>query len=418
MRLAIALALTTAALAAVTATAHAATAYRGVQLSPLRVDSSEVARELSLARKGKLNLVKVDISWAELEPEPGAYSAAYLDKIDEFTRAAAKRRLRVMLLLHITPCWTDTDPVGPCTGGSAYPPADYDAYGRAAALLAERFGSRIAAIEIWNEPDHVNNQYWKGEDKAGKYAALVRATYPKVKAADRRVQVLAGSMVGASGEFLQQLYDAGIKGNYDGLSVHYYDLVLASLRSIAETRKKNGDSKPVWLTEFGYTSCYPGQRTEEGHPCVSRREQGRFLTDIFRALRKTRWVRAGVIYNIRDTAQYKFGLASPALEPKPVLRTLAKAFGRRRLAAPRKVKLRETRRGVIGSAPVGDVLKLQAFRGPCRRQSSRSRARFEIFDQQLVRGRFRWNKRALRRGKWCIYAEHYWTGRKAFLDLT
>ena len=418
MRLATALALTALSLAG--ATPASAVTYRGVQLIPLRPDTPDVGykRELDLARKGNLNLVKADISWAELEPAPGDYSDDYLDKINAFTRAAAQRRLKVLLLLQITPCWTHTDPTGQCEeGGSDYPPADYDAYGRAAALLADRFGSRVSAIEIWNEPDHLSEEYWKGEDKAAKYAELVKATYSKVKQADRGVQVLAGAMVGASGEFLQQLYDAGIKGNYDGLSVHYYDLVLASLRSIRAKQKENGDSKPLWLTEFGFTSCHPGARQQEGHPCVTRKEQGIFLLDIYQALRRTSWVRGAVIYNMRDTEQYSFGLASPSFDPKPALGILGKAFSRR-LGPPRQIKLRESRRGVTGSAPVGDVLKLQAYKGACARQSSSSRPKHEVFDMKLVRGRFNWKISALTRGKWCIYAEHYWTGRKALVDLT
>lgn len=418
MRLAIALALTAAAVAAVPA--HAATQYRGAQLIPLRGEAplSGVTKELDLARKAKLNLVKADVSWAQLEPAQGVYSEDYLDAIDTFTRAAAKRKLKVLLLMQTTPCWADTNPAGGCVGGSDYPPSDYDAYGRAAALLADRLGPRLAAIEIWNEPDHVNEEYWKGDDKVATYAALVKATYSKVKAADSRVQVLAGSLVGASGEFLEQLYDAGLKGNYDGLSVHYYDLVLASLRSIHQTQTDNKDRKPLWLTEFGYTSCYPGARKEEGHRCVSRKEQGRFLLDIFQALTKTSWVRGAVIYNMRDTEQYKFGLASPTFEPKPALKTLAKAFASRKLGPPRKIKLRESRRGVTGTAPVGDVMKLQAYKGPCSRQSSSSRPKHEIFDIKLARGRFKWNISALTRGKWCIYAEHYWTRRTALVDLT
>ena len=419
MRLATALALTAAALAGAVAPAHAATAYRGVQLVPVRADtpSSAMTSELDLARRARLNTVKADISWAQLEPEPGAYDQAYLDRIDEFTRAAAARKLKVILLLQTTPCWTDTGPEGGCgPTGSDHPPADYDAYGRAAARLAELFGSRLAAIEIWNEPDHVNEEYWQGGDKAAKYAELVKATYSKVKAANPRVQVLAGALVGASGEFLQQLYDAGIKGHYDGISVHYYGLVLASLRSIRATQKRNRDRKPLWLTEFGYTSCRPGARAQEGHECVTRKEQGRFLLDIFKALNKTRWVRAAVIYNMRDTEQYAFGLASPTFEPKPVVKMLRKTF-RRKLGRPRKIKVRRTRKGIAGSAPVGDVMKLQAFKGRCRRQSSSSKPRYEELSLELKRGRFKLKKRALRRGKWCIYAEHYWTGRKALVDL-
>ena len=36
--------------------------------------------------------------------------------------------------------------------------------------------------------------------------------------------VLAGSFVGGNGKWLQALYAAGIKGHYDALSVHFYDL--------------------------------------------------------------------------------------------------------------------------------------------------------------------------------------------------
>lgn len=420
MRLAIALALTAACLAATPA--HAATPHRGIQLAPVFVDTdiSGVKKELDLARKARLNLVKFEVNWSQLEPEPGVYSDEYLERIGQAMTAAATRRLKVMLMMQTTPCWTDTNPAGGCIPerGSDYPPADSDAYGRTAALLADRFGSRMAAFEIWNEPDHTNEEYWKGDDKVAKYAELVRATYSKVKDADSGVQVLAGSMVGASGEFLNQLYDAGIEGSYDGISVHYYDLSLAGLRSIRYAQKQRGDKKPVWLTEFGYTSCYPTRSQEEGHACVSKADQGKFLLDIFQAIQKTKWVRGAVIYNTRDTDQYKFGLASPTFEPKPALKVLADAFGRRKLGAPRKIKLREGRRGVTGTAPVGDKMKLQAYRGSCARQKQGAKPRYETDSMGLVRGRFNWKISALKRGKWCIYAQQYWTGREGLFDLT
>jgi hypothetical protein len=63
-------------------------------------------------------------------------------------------------------------------------------------------------------------------------------------------------------------------------------------------------------------------------------------------------------------------------------------------------------------------MKLQAFKGSCKRQREGASARYEVQDMQLSRGRFNWRIGALTRGKWCIYAEHYWTGRKALVDLT
>ena len=53
--------------------------------------------------------------------------------------------------------------------------------------------------------------------------------------------MLAGSLVGSNGAFLRALYAAGIKGYYNGLSVHFYNLTLASVRSIHEVQLANGD---------------------------------------------------------------------------------------------------------------------------------------------------------------------------------
>ena len=68
-------------------------------------------------------------------------------------------------------------------------------------------------------------------------SATPRCCAPPTRRSSRRtrsVPVLAGSLVGSNGVFLRALYAAGIKGYYDGLSVHFYTLTLASLRSIHE----------------------------------------------------------------------------------------------------------------------------------------------------------------------------------------
>ena len=85
--------------------------------------------------------------------------------------------------------------------------------------------------------------------------------------------MLAGSLVGANGVFLKALYAAGIKGYYDGLAVHYYTLTLASLRSIHEVQVANGDTKPLWLNEFGWSSCWPRYRIQQEQACVTPQTQ-------------------------------------------------------------------------------------------------------------------------------------------------
>ncbi len=74
---------------------------------------------------------------------------------------------------------------------------------------------------------------------------MLRAAYPAIKQANPNVPVLAGSLVGSNGVFLRALYAAGIKGYYDGLAVHFYNLTLGSLRAIHEVQLANGDTKPL-----------------------------------------------------------------------------------------------------------------------------------------------------------------------------
>ena len=103
---------------------------------------------------------------------------------------------------------------------NAWPPSNPATYAAFVAYLAQRYGTRLAAIEVWNEPDQANQAYFAGPEKPQRYAAMLRAAYPAIKQANPNVPVLAGSLVGANGVFLRALYAAGIKGYYDGLAVH------------------------------------------------------------------------------------------------------------------------------------------------------------------------------------------------------
>jgi hypothetical protein len=231
--------------------------------------------------------------------------------------------------------------------------------------LAHRYGSRLA-IEIWNEPDQANELYFAGPEKARRYAALVRAAYPAVKQANPNVRVLAGSLVGSNGIFLSALYAAGIKGYYDGLAVHYYSLTLDAVRSIRRVQLANGDTKPLWLDEFGWSSCWPGHRIEEEQACVTRAIQGLNMTNIFRSLARTSYVAAEAIFQLEDSATEEFGVVTERGAHKPAFTALARA-----LASPlgkvSQVELRLQRRGghvvASGSGPVGDLMRMEVFKG-------------------------------------------------------
>ncbi len=220
---------------------------------------------------------------------------------------------------------------------------------------------------MWNEPDQANQDYLAGPEKPQHYAALLRAAYPAIKQANPGVLVLAGSLVGANGVFLRLLYAAGIKGYYDGLAVHFYTLALGSLRAIHETQLANGDSKPLWLDEFGWSSCWPHYRIQQEQPCVTRTLQGSNLSDIFRSLARTPYVAADVSYKLQGTKAEDFGVLNANGTRKPAFAPLASV-----LAAPLggriepvNLSLRSRRGHVLasGSGPAGDYLGLEAFQG-------------------------------------------------------
>ncbi len=333
----------------------------------------EADREIAIAAALHSRLVRVGVPWSVLEPlgqgrvEPRAL--AYLDRL---VRDAAARGIRVIATVYSTPCWDSSAParlLRRCTpegAASAWPPRDPAEYAAFVAYLATRYGTRLAAIEVWNEPDQANEDYFAGPEKPQRYAAMLRAAYPAIKQANAGVQVLAGSLVGSNGVFLRALYAAGIKGYYDGLAVHFYNLTLGSLRAIHETQLANGDHTPLWLDEFGWSSCWPTRKIQQEQGCVTPTIQAANIANTVRSLAHTPYIAAEVLYELRGSRAEDFGVVNEGWTRKPAFaalsRVLANPFG-----ATSRVTLSLHRRGGVvvasGSGPVGDYMQLEALQG-------------------------------------------------------
>ena len=319
-------------------------------------------------------VLRANLSWAAVEPDGPQVDTPALGFIDRLGAEAAASGMRVILTVFGTPCWDSSAPAallakckpGKEGGANAWPPRDVRAYAAFTAFLAQRYGSQLAAIEIWNEPDQANQDYLAGPDKAAHYAQILRAAYPAIKQVNPTLPVLAGSLVGSNGAFLRELYAAGIKGYYDGLAVHFYNLVLGSLRAIHQTQLANGDSAPLWLDEFGWSSCYPRQKIQQEQACVTPRIQAQNITNTFRALAHTPYIAAVVLYGLHSSSQEDFGVLSPSGARKPAFGALARVLSSP-LGAPSPVTLRLTSSGdrvlASGAGPVGDYMQLEAFRG-------------------------------------------------------
>jgi hypothetical protein len=351
----------------------------GVQGISAYESDAKLTKDLDTAKKARFGAVRVQAFWAGLQPTgPGSYDATALAALDKVVDGAAQRNLKVVLFADGTPCWASAAPAdvkAGCKGSTKaavyrYGPSDPRTFVALSTFLVGRYGAKLAAYEIWNEPDQANENYWAGSNKVARYVALTKAVYGPLKAVAPKLPVLTGSFVGANGKWLQAMYDAGVKGYYDGLAVHFYDLPLDALKTTRAVQRRNGDTKPQWLTEFGWSSCHRkgGPATLLEHACLTTSGQARAVTDTLRAVSRTSWVKAAILYTLRDeSAAYRFGLLDSKGKAKPLLKTLSKLLERplsSKLPKPTlHLSVRKGRLVASGSASIADLYRMQVVGG-------------------------------------------------------
>lgn len=327
--------------------------YRGVMLHSLWDGSTpaDTRRELAAARALGANAVRVDVGWSTLERDGPGPSADYLGRLDRFMDLAGRHGLGVVVNLSSTPCWASSAPTAlrqGCRGAwwergvQAYPPRDPADFAAVARFVTRRYGARLAALELWNEPNQpqARAQFLRGPDRPGAYARLVRAAYPAAKSGDTGVPVLAGALAFADTRFLRTLYARGIRGYADGISVHPYTdgrapsawgpadrSLLKGLFAIRRTMLDAGDTSPLWVTEYGWTTG-----ASAGSARVDERTQADYLARGARLLAALPWVRGQFAYNLRDKAadpadsEANFGLLRRDFAPKPAYRSLERTL--------------------------------------------------------------------------------------------
>ena len=91
---------------------------------------------------------------------------------------------------------------------------------------------------------------------------------------------------------------------------------------------EHGDPNPqLWATEAGASTCDP----RDDPRCVSEARQATFVTDYFKVARTLPYLRALVIYSLRDNGldrsdrEQHFGLVRLGLAPKPGLTAFRQA---------------------------------------------------------------------------------------------
>jgi len=289
--------------------------------------------------------VRTFVSWASLEPQRGALSAAQVAAL-EAGISTLPAGTHVILDVFDSPQWAS---------GSSNPstpprnPADYATF---VGKLAKRLSGRVAAWEIWNEED--DQSFWSTGPEPARYTSLLRAAYKAIKKADRNTTVLVGGLTGNDWEFLEQLYKDGAKGYFDAVAVHTDDACdvespyeyeftgrftgrisrwsFLGYRTIHAVMLAHGDRKPIWMTELGWSTypgaCDSGAWAGQKPGGVSDEEQATFLRQAYHCLAQNSYVQVALWYGLQDVgaglgSRGYFGLLDELMQPKSAFSALS-----------------------------------------------------------------------------------------------
>jgi hypothetical protein len=177
-------------------------------------------RDMLLVKDMGFDWIKQNFGWRDIELEKGKFDWSHTDHIVE----TAQRYGDLNLLIRV-----DHQPQWARAGCSLQgPPEDEQDLADFLEAVATRYKGRIAAYEIWNEPNLAREWCDQSPDPEG-YAHMLAAAYAAVKRADPDAYVISAGLSPTGSQppvampddvFLERLYQA-MGGSSDG----YFDIL-------------------------------------------------------------------------------------------------------------------------------------------------------------------------------------------------
>jgi len=306
------------------------------------VEEWKIQRTLEMAREMGATTIVEFFPWAYMEPSQGEYWWGHADMVIEHANVQG---LTVIARIGLVPQWAlpeqTTDEDIDYSLNYLDPHRDQD-FAHFIEAFAERYQGKVDYIQIWNEPN-LAFEWGFADFEPQRYVSLMQFAYPAAKRGNPEVTVLAGALaptlepVGSPFgmnelDYLQTLYDWGIKDFYDGLAIHTYGFkfppeeppaadVLNFRRAelLREVMVQNGDEdKPVYITEMGWND----------HPrwtkAVRPSQRITYTIDAFEYTEENwPWVDAMCVWAFRYPAPVRshpdyFTLVGSDFSPKPI----------------------------------------------------------------------------------------------------
>ena len=306
---------------------------------------------LSGLRQGGVRWVREDFTWSETEPAPGRF---VWTRTDALMRNASVLGMKVLAIATYAPGWASGH-----AESNKYPPVRASDYANFVRAIANRYGVRgtywrthprlrpapITAIELWNEP--WLTEFWLSGPDPRRYAALVRAAAPAVKARHPEISLLVSGDVPEESEGVGRDWFSTLLAADPALwrsklvaawSVHLYAHNLSPWDASAPQRERfdrllltrglahaAGADKPIWITELGW-------RTDDSPDAVSEDLQAVYIRDaLLRA--STEWgsfvTRSFVFTWTLPSLDTTYNLVRPDGSPRPAWSAIRELLARR-----------------------------------------------------------------------------------------
>lgn len=316
------------------------------------VEPQKVELALQMIHDAGFRWIRQEFPWEDIEQSARSdfwdhkWDKSAWEKYDLIVDLANQYGVQIIARLGNPPAWTRAD--GDARGTLA-PPDDFTDFGDFVYTVVQRYKGRVRHYQIWNEPNIYPEWGEQPVDAAG-YVRLLQVAYRRAKEADPDCVVLCAGLAQTleTGPknlndlvYLQQMYDAGIKGYFDIMGVMAYGLWtgpsdhrtapeltnFSRPQLIREIMVRNGDAdKPLWATEVGWNAVPQDFPAFPTYGRVTLEQQARYAVQAYQRAQQE-WPWMGVLNywffkraTDTETGQvfYYFRMVEPDFAPLPV----------------------------------------------------------------------------------------------------
>lgn len=209
---------------------------------------------IPLMQRLGVTFTRDSVRWEHVEQERGVFT--FDPWFDTYIDALDAADLSPMLVFGLYNNLYDN-------GDTPYTEEGLDAYGEYARQIVQRYGSRMIAGEVWNEPNGTGFTKGPAAGDPVNYAQMVQHVNEAVKPGNPSMPVVLGATTGIDLPWLEQVFQAGGLDFADRVSVHHYPVRATSneddipaLQGLVD-QYSGGRNVPTWITETGWPTRHP-----------------------------------------------------------------------------------------------------------------------------------------------------------------